>query len=241
MILKLDNVNMRFGDFTALSELNCEIEKKEIFGIAGPNGAGKTTLFNVITGTLPGTGNIFFNGHNINGLKPHKICNLGIARTFQTPQLFSTLTVFQNIKVGVHFGGQIKEKQINVIEEMINFVGLKGKEYELAENLTLIEKKLTMLATALGTKPSILLLDEPISGLGESDADLFLRLIQRINQELGITIIVIEHLMKFIIRLCDRLMILNNGQKVMIGPPLEVTKTKEVIDIYLGSGGENHA
>ncbi|MBT4287202.1 MAG: ABC transporter ATP-binding protein [Deltaproteobacteria bacterium] len=241
MILKLDNVTMKFGAFTALSHLNFDIEEKEIFGIAGPNGAGKTTIFNVITGTLPGTGKILFDDQNIINLKPYQICNRGIARTFQTPQLFSTLSVYQNIKVGAHFGGQIKENQDSVIKEMMDFVCLKAKETELAENLTLLEKKQVMVATALATKPKILLLDEPISGLGESDVDFFLELIQKINRELGITIIVIEHLMKFIIQLCDRLMILDNGEKVIIGPPLEVTKTKEVIDIYLGSGGEDNA
>ncbi len=241
MILKLDNVTMKFGAFTALSQLSFEIEEKEIFGIAGPNGAGKTTIFNVITGTLPGTGKILFDDQNIINLKPYQICHRGIARTFQTPQLFSTLSVYQNIKVGVHFGAQIKQNQDGIIREMMEFVCLEGKETELAENLTLLEKKQVMVATALATKPKILLLDEPISGLGESDVDFFLELIQKINRELGITIIVIEHLMKFIIQLCDRLMILDNGEKVIIGPPLEVTKTKEVIDIYLGSGGENDA
>jgi len=241
MILKLDNVTMKFGAFTALSQLSFEIEEQEIFGIAGPNGAGKTTIFNVITGTLPGTGKILFKDQNIISLKPYQICNRGIARTFQTPQLFSSLSVYQNIKVGAHFGGQIKQNQESVIKEMMDFVCLEGKDTELAENLTLLEKKQVMVATALATKPKILLLDEPISGLGESDVDFFLELIQRINRELGITIIVIEHLMKFIIQLCDRLMIVDNGEKVIIGPPLEVTKTKEVIDIYLGSGGENNA
>jgi len=241
MILKLDNVTMKFGAFTALSHLSFDIEEREIFGIAGPNGAGKTTIFNVITGTLSGTGKILFNDQNLIKLKPHQICNRGIARTFQTPQLFSTLSVYQNIKVGAHFGGQIKQNQDDVIREMMDFVGLACKETELAENLTLLEKKQVMAATALATKPEILLLDEPIGGLGESDVDFFLELIQKINRELGITIIVIEHLMKFIIKLCDRLMILDNGEKVIIGPPLEVTKTKEVIDIYLGSGGEDNA
>lgn len=124
---------------------------------------------------------------------------------------------------------------------MIAFVGLESKEDTIAKNLSLLDKKLTMLATALGTNPKILLLDEPVGGLCEADVDMFLKLIKKINQELGITIIVIEHLMKFIVELCDRLMILNNGEKVIIGPPEEVTRNSEVIEIYLGSENDAHS
>jgi branched-chain amino acid transport system ATP-binding protein len=241
MILKLEDVGMKFDSFAALSNLTFQVEQNEVFGIAGPNGAGKTTLFNVMTGILSGSGKVFFNGMNINQYKPHQICNLGLARTFQVPLLFSTLSVFQNVKVGVHFGMRPKKNETEKIKEMIAFVGLKRKENTIADNLSLLDKKLTMLATALGTNPKILMLDEPVGGLCETDVDMFLKLIKKINQELGITIIVIEHLMKFIVELCDRLMILNNGEKVIIGPPVEVTQDSEVIEIYLGSEKEAYA
>jgi branched-chain amino acid transport system ATP-binding protein len=241
MILELEDVGMKFGSFAALSNLTFQVEQSEVFGIAGPNGAGKTTLFNVMTGILPGSGKVFFNGLDINQYKPHQICNLGITRTFQVPLLFSTLSVFQNVKVGVHFGMRSKKNETEKIKEMIAFVGLERNEDTIAKNLSLLDKKLTMLATALGTNPKILLLDEPVGGLCEADVDMFLKLIKKINQELGITIIVIEHLMKFIVELCDRLMILNNGEKVIIGPPEEVTRNSEVIEIYLGSENDAHS
>lgn len=241
MILKLDDVGMKFGSFAALSNLSFQVESNEVFGIAGPNGAGKTTLFNVITGILPGTGRITFNDTDIIHLKPHQICNSGIARIFQTPILFSSLTVFQNIKVGVHFGMRPKTSVEEKIEEMIEFVGLEAERDSVADSLSLLDKKLTMLATALGTNPKILLLDEPVGGLSDSDVDMFLNMVKKINQELGITIIVIEHLMKFIVQLCDRLLILNNGQKVIVGPPISVTENPDVIEIYLGAQGDANA
>jgi len=241
MILKLDDVGMKFGSFAALSDLSFSVEADEVFGIAGPNGAGKTTLFNVITGILTGSGNIIFSDTDINHLKPYQICNMGIARTFQTPSLFSTLSVFQNVKVGAHFGMRSKKREFQKIEEMIAFVGLDAQKETVAESLSLLDKKLTMIATALATDPKILLLDEPVGGLSEKDVDMFLNLIKRINQELGITIIVIEHLMKFIVELCDRLLILNNGKKVIVGPPKSVTEDPEVIEIYLGAEGEANA
>ena len=241
MILKLDDVGMKFGSFAALSNLSFQVESNEVFGIAGPNGAGKTTLFNVITGILPGTGRIIFNDTDIIHLKPHQICNSGIARIFQTPILFSSLTVFQNIKVGVHFGMRPKTGVKEKIEEMIEFVGLESERDSVADSLSLLDKKLTMLATALGTNPKILLLDEPVGGLSDTDVDMFLNMVKKINQDLGITIIVIEHLMNFIVQLCDRLLILNNGQKVIVGPPTSVTENPDVIEIYLGAKGDANA
>lgn len=233
-ILELEKVNKRFGELAAVKDVSCEVQEGEIFGIAGPNGAGKTTLFNLISGVLPGSGKIIFNGININGLRPHQICQRGIARTFQIPTLFSTMTVFQNVRVGAHFGLRGGKDEEGIINEVINFVGLNGRENIIAENLNLFDKKSTMLAAALATKPRLLLLDEPIGGLSPTEIRQSVTLFQKINEGLGVTIIVIEHLMKVLVETSHRLMILHNGEKICVGPPQEVTKDRRVIETYLG-------
>jgi len=238
-ILQIEKVSKRFGELAAVKDVSCEVEKGEIFGIAGPNGAGKSTLFNLITGMFSYTGRILFDGQDVTGLRPHQICNKGIARTFQIPILFSTMPVFENVRVGAHFGARgtysrhAEEENIN---EVISFAGLQGKEKIIAENLNLFDKKLTMLAAALATKPKLLMLDEPIGGLSPTEAKQSMELFQKINHELGVTIIIIEHLMKVLIELCQRLMILQDGEEICTDPPLEVVKNKRVIEVYLGTG-----
>jgi branched-chain amino acid transport system ATP-binding protein len=233
-ILRCENVTRRFGELVAVKDLSFEVEKGEIFGIAGPNGAGKTTLFNVITGFYRGSGVIIFDNVNITGLRPHQVCRKGIARTFQIPQLFVTLPVVDNVKVGAHFGVQGGHDERAIINETINLVGLQGKENVIAANLNLFDKKLTMLASALATKPKLLLLDEPIGGLSPTEVKQSVALVHKINQELGLTVIVIEHLMKVLTKISRRLMILHNGEKICLGPPQEVTNDKRVIEVYLG-------
>ena len=233
-ILRCEKVTQRFGDLVAVKDLSFEVEKGEIFGIAGPNGAGKTTLFNVITGFYQGSGDIIFDNVNITRLRPHQVCHRGIARTFQIPQLYLTLPIADNVMIAAHFGVQGTNDERERIKEAINFVGLQGKEKIIAANLNLFDKKLTMLAAALATKPKLLLLDEPIGGLSPTEVTQSMTLFQKINKELGVTIIVIEHLMKVLTELSQRLMILQNGEKICIGPPQEVTQDKRVIEIYLG-------
>jgi len=233
-ILQLNKVTQRFGQLAAVNNLSFEVEKGEIFGIAGPNGAGKTTLFNVITGFYRGSGDIIFDGRSIRGLRPHQVCHRGIARTFQIPELFLTLPMVENVKVGAHFGVRGAHDEREGIKEAINLVGLQGKENVIAANLNLFDKKSTMLAIALATKPKLLLLDEPVSGLSPTEVRECVTSIQKINRELGLTIIVIEHLMKVLTKISQRLMILHNGEKICLGSPEEVTKDKKVIEIYLG-------
>jgi len=233
-ILQLNKVTQLFGQLAAVNNLSFEVEKGEVFGIAGPNGAGKSTLFNVITRFYRGSGDIIFDGRSIRVLRPHQVCYRGIARTFQIPELFSTLPVVENVKVGAHFGEQGAHHERERINEAINFVGLQSKRNVLAANLNLFDKKMTMLAIALATKPKLLLLDEPVGGLSPTEVTDSVDLIKKINKELGLTIIVIEHLMKVLIEVSQRLMILQNGEKVCIGPPQEITQDKKVIEIYLG-------
>ena len=233
-ILQVNKVSQRFGELAAVKDLSFDVEKGEIFGIAGPNGAGKSTLFNVITGFYRGSGDIIFDGRSIRGLRPHQVCRRGIARTFQIPQLFLTLPVVENVKVGAHFGVAGAHDEKESINEAINFVELKGKENVIAANLNLFDKKRTMLAAALAAKPKLLLLDEPIGGLSPIEVSQTITLFQKINKELGLTILIIEHLMKVLTEVSQRLMILHNGDKICIGPPQEVTKDKRVIEVYLG-------
>jgi branched-chain amino acid transport system ATP-binding protein len=233
-LLEVRDLSKAFGAMLAVNNLSFEVYPGEVFGVAGPNGAGKTTLFNVITGFLPGTGEVLFEGLNINHLKPHQICRNGIARTFQIPQVFSTLDVFHNVRFGAHFGNPHLKDENQAIHDAINIVGLKGKEIAIAENLDLFHKKLIMIAAALATLPKLLLLDEPIGGLSPTEIGLLIRLIQKINKELGITIIVIEHLMKALKELSHRLMILHYGEMIRIGAPEEVMVDKKVREVYLG-------
>ena len=223
----------RFGELTAVKNLSFEVREGEVFGIAGPNGAGKTTLFNLISGTYNGSGEIIFARQNIHGLRPHQVCRQGIARSFQIPSVFSTMTVYDNVKVGAYFGNGEQEKR-KIIRDILHFVGLTGKENLVANKLCLFDKKLTMLAAALATKPRVLLLDEPIGGLSPTEIRQSVSLFKRINTELKITLIVIEHLMRVLVEISHRLMILHNGERISIAPPDEVVKDKKVIEVYLG-------
>ena len=233
-ILEVNKISKHFGELAAVNDVSFEVERGEVFGIAGPNGAGKTTLFNIIAGRLRGSGEIMFDGLEINGLRAHQICHRGIARTFQIPILFSTLTAYENVKVGAHFGSKGGKHETKNIEDAINYVGLEGKENAILGNLALYYKKMTMLAAALATKPKLLLLDEPLGGLSIPEVRQSVSLIQKTRDELGITIIIIEHLMKVLVEVSDRLMILHNGKKICIGIPEDVANDKQVIEVYLG-------
>lgn len=233
MILHVEKANKRFGKLVAVKDVSFEVEKGEIFGIAGPNGSGKTTLFNLISGMLRGSGNIVLDNQNISGLRPDQICQKGIARTFQIPVAFPTLTVFRNVEVGAYFGVQGTQRKKETINEVINFVGLQGKENVVAAGIDLFSKKMTMLAAALATKPKLLLLDEVVAGLSPTETSQFVELVGKINRELGVTIMVIEHLMKVLTEICQRLMIVHYGEQICIGPPKEVTENSRVREIYL--------
>lgn len=233
-ILQTDNVNKRFGGLVAINNISFDVENGEIFGIAGPNGAGKTTLFNVLTGLLPSTGDIFFNGSNISGKRPNKICHLGMTRTFQMPTLFSTLSILKAVMLGSHFG-RPEVRDDKYVLKMIDFVGLKGKEKAIPGQLDLFDKKLTMLAANLATQPKLLLLDEPIAGLSLPQIDKTVSLIRKIRDELNVTIMIIEHFMKVLTEISDRLMIIHNGEKICIGEPKLVVRDNQVIKVYTGA------
>jgi branched-chain amino acid transport system ATP-binding protein len=172
----------------------------------------------------------------VTNLKPFQICHRGIARTLQIPQIFSTLDVFTNVRFGAHFGNKhIKDgNEAEIIHRVLEFVGLQDKKTAIAENMDLFHKKLIMIAAALATRPRLLLLDEPIGGLSPAEIDPLMELIRKINQELNITVIIIEHLMKVLKELSHRLMILHYGEEIRTGPPAEVMEDEKVKEVYLG-------
>jgi branched-chain amino acid transport system ATP-binding protein len=232
---KVSNLDMNFGSMEALKNVNFEVEKGIILGIAGPNGAGKTTLLNVISGALsPTRGEVHLEGESIAFLKPMSVCHKGIARTFQIPAIFPTLTVLDNVRVGKTFGHAPGRKGSRDLGEIIDFVGLREKEDQLAANIDLYSRKLLMLAAALATDPKVLLLDEPLGGLNFREIDAYLRLVKEVNQGMGVTLLVVEHLFDKLVETSQEIMILDFGQQIYLGPSDKVGEDKRVIEVYLG-------
>jgi branched-chain amino acid transport system ATP-binding protein len=232
---EVSGVDMNFGALAALQDVSFEVEKGAIFGIAGPNGAGKTTLLNVISGACrPSRGEVYLEDVNISGLKPMNVCYRGVARTFQIPVVFPTLTVLENIKIGMIFGHGPGQRSSKRISEFVDFVGLGGKEDLLAANIDLYSRKLLMLAATLSTEPKLLLLDEPLSGLNFREIEDFLKVAEELNREMGVTILIVEHLFDKLVEVSQRMMILDFGRQIYLGPSDRVAEDPTVIEVYLG-------
>lgn len=237
MILETKNVSKSFGKIQALFEVDLVVEKGEVFGIAGPNGAGKSTLFNVIAGTFPpSSGQIIFDGHDITRLPAHRICHLGLARTFQIPQTFQTMSVYDNIRVGATFGGG-HERIAENIDQTIEFLSLSEYRDVQASNLDLYTTKMVMMAASLATGSKLLMLDEPLAGLSSVEIGDFLKTVRHVNEDGGITVIMIEHILDSLIEISNRMLILNNGQVIYTGDPEGIRTDSQVIEVYLGEGG----
>jgi branched-chain amino acid transport system ATP-binding protein len=237
LILKTESVSKIFGKLVALQDVDIAVAEGEIFGIAGPNGAGKSTLFNVIAGTFPpSSGRIHFNGRDITSLKAHQICRLGLARTFQVPQTFATLSVFDNIRVGATFGGDGEGSLRDRIEQAIDFLDLRRVRDTTASNLDLYTTKLVMMAACLATGCRLLMLDEPLAGLSMAEITDFLKAVRHINQDGGTTILMIEHILDSLIEVSKRMVILDNGDVIYRGQPEGVRKDPRVVEVYLGDG-----
>jgi branched-chain amino acid transport system ATP-binding protein len=237
-ILEGEGVKKYFGGLAAVAYIDFYIDQGEIVGLIGPNGAGKTTLFNLISGSLvPTSGTIRFRGANVTGLKPHQICKRGIARTFQLVKLFGDMTVLENTLSASLFGmsrginqSQAKKESL----ELLEFVSLSTMEKVLAKGLTIANQKRLEVARALATKPELLLLDEVMAGLTPTEVSKATELIRKIRDK-GITIFMIEHVMKAIMDISDRIIVLHNGEKIAEGVPEEVAVNRKVIEVYLGT------
>ena len=241
-ILEGQDVTKHFGGLAAVSHVDFHVDQGEIVGMIGPNGAGKTTLFNLISAAFPiSSGEIRFKGHKLNGLKPHKICRLGISRTFQETKVFANMSVLQNVLVGAFFGSPNRVSAADAAGEAtqaLEFVGLSAMSATPVKDLTLVNQKRVEVARALATKPELLLLDEMMAGLNPAEVSEAMELVTRIRDK-GITIFMVEHVMKAIMGICGRVMVLDHGEKIAEGTPQEIAANKEVIEIYLGE--ETHA
>jgi len=236
-ILEGKGVTKYFGGLAAVSNLDFNVERGEALGLIGPNGAGKTTLFNLISAALvPKSGIIRFKGENITGLKPYKICRMGVARTFQTVKVFPDMPVLNNVVLGSYFGTSTNMSSADAAREAaetLEFVGLSGVKATPAKDLTLANQKRLEVARALATDPELLLLDEIMAGLNPAEVGQAMELVTRIREK-GITIIMIEHVMKAIMNVCERIMVLHHGAKIAEGTPQEITTSKKVVEVYLG-------
>jgi branched-chain amino acid transport system ATP-binding protein len=234
VLLKAINVTKKFGELKAVDDLSFEVQAGKIFGIAGPNGAGKSTVYNLITGFYSFEGKIEFEGRDISGLPPYRIAKAGIARTFQIPQTFPSLSVQKGISVGSRFGAAGGLDPAHV-DEVIRFVDLEKERTQNTGLLNLLGKKKLMIGAALATRPKILMLDEPMAGCNASEIKSLMKLISRINQDLGITIIIIEHFMKVLTELTETLLIIESGRKILQDEPAKVVNDPRVIECYLGN------
>jgi ABC-type branched-subunit amino acid transport system ATPase component len=235
-MLEIQSLTKKFGGLTAVNNVDLNVKESKIISLIGPNGAGKTTLFAMVAGFLtPNSGTVVFEGKDITGLKPHKICNLGMVRTFQVTQPFAKLTTLENIMVGAYCRTHNRSKAKRKAEEVAAQVGMTALLEQEAISLTVAGRKRLELARALATEPRLLLLDEVMAGLNPTEIDEIVAVIRKIRDS-GVTILLIEHVMKAVMNLSDYAYVLNDGIRIAAGTPTEIANDPNVIEAYLGQG-----
>jgi len=233
-MLKVDNLTKKFNDLVAVSDVTFEVRPGEIVGLIGPNGAGKTTLFNAITGLYkPEAGRVTYKGVNITGLLPHKICKLGMSRTFQVTRAFAHMTVEDTVRVGAY--NRCGEKNVQAkVDQVLGLVEMEDIRGRVCSDLGLASLRKVELARALATEPDMLLLDEAGAGLNATELGAFMALIQKLNRDYHITFCVVEHVMQMVMGLCHRIVVLESGEVIATGTPNEISANQRVIEAYLG-------
>jgi branched-chain amino acid transport system ATP-binding protein len=233
-LLEVQQVSKFFGGLAALTDVTFVCNKGEILGVIGPNGAGKTTLFNVINGFYgPSNGDISFNGEKISNMKPHKVCSRGIARTFQVVRPLQRMTVLDNVIASAYVRAKTKAKAAETAAEVLRFTGLYEDRALVSKGLPLGRRKRLEIARALATRPELLLLDEGFAGLNPTEINEQIEIVRKVREN-GITILIIEHHMKVIMSISDRIVVLNYGKQIAEGTPAEISRNPVVIEAYLG-------
>lgn len=233
-LLEVKGISKFFGGLAALNSVSFDVNKGEIFGLIGPNGAGKTTLFNVVNGFYkPSKGEVLFNGRKISNLKPHQICGLGIARTFQVVKPLQRMTVLDNVIASAFLRAKSKDQAEEIAVETLQFSGLYDDRNIKSKSLPLGKRKRLEIARALATQPELLLFDESCAGLNPSELNESIEIIKKVRER-GVTILIIEHHMKVIMSISDRVVVLNYGEKIAEGTPMEIANNPLVIEAYLG-------
>ncbi len=256
-LLEVQGLTRRFGGLVAVNDVSLSVETGEIRGLIGPNGAGKTTLFNLVSGTIPPTaGTVRFDGKDITRVPMHGLVRQGLVRTFQHAQLFPTFSVLKNVLVGLHVHARsgfwaglidspLSRRHNGALQDqaraIIRFVGLEGREDEIAGSLSHGYKRILQVAIGLAPKPRLLLLDEPVAGMNHADVDRMMALVRGLRDKQGITVILVEHNIRAVMNVCDSISVLQFGRKIAEGPPMEVSRNQQVIEAYLGVADEDDA